>query len=82
MNNVSEFFGNRNPALVDFSGLLNLRSIESITIKGYKRLFGDSFKFYSTVTFNKNGETLTKEFDGDSLSDAYQKVYDFCSKLL
>lgn len=66
---------------MDFSELLNVNNIESIHITASKRLFSDEFRFYSNVTFTKDGETFKKEFKGNSLNDVYQQVYDFCSKL-
>lgn len=82
MNFLEKYFGQKEPVVpVDFSGLLNVNNIESIHITASKKWFSDEFRFYSNVTFTKNGETLKKEFEGTSLSDVYQKVYNFCSQI-
>ena len=65
---------------IDFSGLLNVNCIESIHITALKR-YREGYMFYSDITFTKDGETLKKEFEGTSLDDVYQKVYNFCSQI-
>lgn len=82
MNFLEKYFGPKEAvAPVDFSGLLNVNNIESIHITASKKWFSNEFRFYSDITFTKDGETLKKEFNGTSLNEVYRKVYDFCSQI-
>lgn len=82
MSLLEEWLGSRNSvSSIDFSGLLNLNYIENIHIIAYKSCISERFIFSSSVTFNNDGNSFTKEFKGSSLNDVYQQVYDFCSNL-
>lgn len=80
MNAISTVFGSSEQTpLVDISNLLSFDSIESIHIVAYKGF--NSFRFYARIKFERNGDTFEKVLDAASLQEAYQKAYEFCSKL-
>lgn len=55
--------------------------ITSITIRTYKRLFGEGFETYATIEFKKGNTKGEQKIEARNLVEALEKVYEFCKGL-
>lgn len=80
MLNNNKLFGNTS-AISVINDPFYSKNIESITLRTYKKWFGEGFTTSGTVEF-KNGNTEGKQqFEASNLSELFMKIYEFCQSL-
>ena len=67
---------------IDFNSLLSANNITYIDINASPKLFSKGeYDFEGSVKFRNGEDTFKKTFKGDSLSDVFIKIYNFCQTL-
>lgn len=86
--NLLEAFGKTSQKAVDtfdFGSLVHANSIDHMSIWASKKSKWDNgypgFKVTGTISFQKDGSTLEKEFKGDTMMDVFMMMYNFCQTL-
>ena len=68
--------GNKNSII---ENLLDIDNIVELYIYYYKTAL--SINYIGNVKFQKNNTILTQEFKGNSISDVYLQIFNFCNSL-
>lgn len=81
-----QIFGQPQVSKILFDDLLTVKNIRHLSIDYYKtQSIFDSETFYTTfkgnIKFVKDNSTFEQNFEGSSIFDVLQQLYDFLSKL-
>lgn len=76
--NLLETFGNKHDIL---NNILNINNINKISINYILSQFTGKPTYYAYIVFTKNNTEVKHEIMGDSISDLYLKVFNFCETL-
>ena len=71
-----KLLGNKN-SIIENS--LDIDNIVELYIYYYKTVL--SINYIGSVKFQKNNTILTQEFKGNSISDVYLQIFNFCNSL-
>lgn len=73
-----EILGNKNSII---ENLINVNNITDISIHYHKNCFSSGYCIYGKVTFKKDNTELEQKFEGNTISNVYLQIFNFCNSL-
>ena len=78
---IKNLFGDTKILPSEINNPFNFDSITAISIRYYKSSWDNGRNFRGSVDFENGLTRGTQDFNGESLSDVFKQIHDFCDKL-
>lgn len=81
-NALEKIMGSKKTAVSGLNDPFKKECLTNISLRAHRNIFAPyNFRFSGTVEFQNENTKGEQEFEGSSLDDIYNQIYEFCENL-